>query len=240
MTGTGSGGSGLNCAQGGPQQRAWALGAAERRALVLVAGLVTVACALGPFVSPYTRSGASAFAVSVGISLLGAAIIIAVIKLVLNRNRKLTVLLLPAVLVIAAAGAVGGGIGYLISRPGRAVVTSPAPTRRQSPSPSAGSSRPVAGRTFTEIADNRNGVPVFAGPDGSSANASRIPFATKVQVSCHAPNESGMTSVNAFYLIKTPPWRNLYAPADTFANGDPVGEAGSANIDPAVPACPRT
>jgi hypothetical protein len=64
-----------------------------------------------------------------------------------------------------------------------------------------------------------------------------IPFDTYVRVRCWVENQSAMTSVNAFYLIETAPWGGDYASANTFANGDPVGQPGSTTIDPAIPKC---
>ncbi|MFE9449551.1 hypothetical protein [Streptomyces sp. NPDC006739] len=94
------------------------------------------------------------------------------------------------------------------------------------------------GRTTVEIADNHNGVPVFANPRGATAAKESIPFNTSVPVSCWTADASGMASVNAFYLIGGGAWKGLYAPANTFANGDPVGEqGGSHDIDPKVPRC---
>jgi hypothetical protein len=51
-----------------------------------------------------------------------------------------------------------------------------------------------------------------------------------------------MGSVNAFYDVVEPnPYVNVWAPADTFANGDPEGISGGTHtIDAAVPECPIT
>jgi hypothetical protein len=59
-----------------------------------------------------------------------------------------------------------------------------------------------------------------------------IPFETHVMVKCWARNESGMGSINAFYLVETPPWAGEYAPANTFLNADTTG-----SLDPDVPQC---
>jgi hypothetical protein len=92
-----------------------------------------------------------------------------------------------------------------------------------------------------EIADNHLGTPVFSGPEGDAPTGSgpdRIPYGTTVKVECWAPaNHSGITSIKAFYLVQTKPWIGLWAPANTFANGDPLGKAGTTVIDPAVPEC---
>ena len=90
-----------------------------------------------------------------------------------------------------------------------------------------------------EISDNRAGTKVFSNPAGAAPTGynDEIPFDTTVAVACWAPNESEMTSITGFDLIETAPWTGDYAPADTFANGDPVGQPGSTDRDPAVPTC---
>lgn len=97
----------------------------------------------------------------------------------------------------------------------------------------------TASTGYPEIADNRRGVPTFASPAGSASPAGAIPFADHVLVSCVAPNTSGMASVNAFYRIATAPWQGLYAPANTFANGGPLGVTNAHGIDRNVPPCPE-
>ena len=231
----------------GTAQGPWHLSSAEKKWITAASGLVLFACALAPYVQPHGSSGIKVFLISLGASVAGGLLIILAVRLITNRNRKITILLLPALTVLVCAGVIGGVTGYFLSRPSSAAITPAPPASHQPPTPGAASpapsssSTPTRGRIFTEIADNRNGIQVFGSPGGSSTNAPEIPFATRVKVACYAPNESGMTSINAFYLIKSPsPWQNVYAPADTFANGDPVGEPGSTDIDPAVPRCPGT
>lgn len=94
--------------------------------------------------------------------------------------------------------------------------------------------------TYTETVDNVNGAAVFRNPSGADITvpgSTRIPYRTQVQVQCWALNESDLLSVNAFYLIQTKPWTGTWAPANTFANGDPVGKAGTTAIDPQIPRC---
>jgi hypothetical protein len=75
----------------------------------------------------------------------------------------------------------------------------------------------------TEIADVRSGVPVFASNQGTRASVRDIPIGKHVLVRCKAPNYSGISNINFFYLIETPPWRGDYASANSFANGAKVG-----------------
>lgn len=95
------------------------------------------------------------------------------------------------------------------------------------------------GKTYLEITDNHLGTPVFSSADGAAVPnrvPARIPFKTRVHVLCVAPNTSGMVSVNAFYLITGGKWNRMYAPANTFANGGPLGP-NPYNIDKRVPKC---
>lgn len=94
-------------------------------------------------------------------------------------------------------------------------------------------------RTYPEIADNENGIPVFSTPDGKVASVKGIPFRRVVQVLCWTSNISGAASVNAWYYVVGPkPWRRVFASANTFANGDPVGITTNVHqIDSKVPKC---
>src|SRR5439155_27204826 len=168
--------------------------------------------------------GIAAFGISLGVSVAGGLLIVIAVRTFMNRGRKVTIRLLPALAWLAAAlacaGAVGGVVGYFLSRPaaGLSVKGQPSPTPTSPTQVASSSSTPTAAKhMFTEIADNRNGVPVFGSPQGGTTNAPKIPFGTHVSVVCYAPNESGIVSINAFYLINSPQWVNVYAPANTFA-----------------------
>jgi hypothetical protein len=107
-----------------------------------------------------------------------------------------------------------------------------------SPSPSMiASSRDSLGKLYTEETYNHLGTDVFKDPMGDAVTSGpvSIPFGTYVRVKCWAPNESGMSSINAFYLVETRPWVGEYAPANTFLNADTSG-----SLDPHVPECAGT
>jgi hypothetical protein len=104
------------------------------------------------------------------------------------------------------------------------------------PLPSPEASRASA---YVEIADNMAGVPVFLSPS-SLTSVGLIGYGTKTSVVCYAPNESGTAGVNAFYLIASPPSEGLYAPADGFTNGGPVGQSDVPKLDQRVPPCAGT
>jgi len=91
------------------------------------------------------------------------------------------------------------------------------------------------GKLYPEKTYNHQGTDVFSDPMGDAVISGpvSIPFGTHVLVKCWAPNESEMSSINAFYLVETKPWANEYAPADTFLNTDT-----SEGLDPLVPECP--
>lgn len=92
--------------------------------------------------------------------------------------------------------------------------------------------------TYVEVAGNRNGSKLFADPSATpAAGGGVLPYLTQVRVTCKAPNGSQLRNTTHFYRIWSRPWRGLYAPADTFANGDPIGTPGPTVVDPAVPDC---
>ena len=95
----------------------------------------------------------------------------------------------------------------------------------------------TAGKLHKEETYNHLGTPVFSDPMGDtvSSGPTRIPFGMYVLVKCWAPNESGMGSINVFYLIESRPWAGDYAPANTFLNADTTGA-----LDPKVHECPAT
>lgn len=83
--------------------------------------------------------------------------------------------------------------------------------------------KPDAEKPVEEIACNRAGVPVFSSPGGAPAPEeipATIPFGEHVHIKCYRDSTAGMASVSKFYLIADGKWRNAYAPADTFWNGD--------------------
>ena len=129
----------------------------------------------------------------------------------------------------------------------RDLAGSPSPTtlvpaaRRVTPPtspPQSSAMKPVtAGTLHKEEAYHYPGTEVFRTLAGGAVVGGpvSIPFGTQVWVKCWAPNESGMSSVNAFHLVETSPWAGEYAPANTFLNADTSGA-----IDPKVPRCQAT
>jgi hypothetical protein len=96
------------------------------------------------------------------------------------------------------------------------------------------SSRRLTGQLYKEETDNHLGTDVFRDSMGDAVTSGpvSIPFGTQVLVKCWSPNRSSMGSINAFYLVETPPWAGDYAPANTFLNADTSGA-----LDPKVPEC---
>jgi hypothetical protein len=81
------------------------------------------------------------------------------------------------------------------------------------------------------------GIAVYANTAASSTDLPVIGFNQAVVVKCVAPNESGIQTINAFYLIDSGIWKGTYASANEFTNGGPKGDAADPNLDPAVPPC---
>ena len=104
-------------------------------------------------------------------------------------------------------------------------------------------------KTWPEIAGNHKGVNLYSSPNGSTP-IGVIKYGTTVNVQCWAPNNSGMASADPgfyrfTYLVKGKK-TTVYAIANTFTNGDPLGSAGTkqadgtivpTNIDPKVQSC---
>ena len=137
---------------------------------------------------------------------------------------------------LVLASAIGITPALLDSGSGPGASQAPAPGHGSAPT-SAGPL--AAGKTWSETADNRRGIATYSNTSGTTSGKPPIPYSTTVDVSCYAPNNSGMGSINDFYLIADGQWEGDYAPANTFANGDPLGVPGGADIDPHVPPCPK-
>jgi hypothetical protein len=127
--------------------------------------------------------------------------------------------------------------------------TSSTTTGQGTASASAGSSASVgptssgpapSGKTITEYANWYLGVNIYTNNQAATSNAPLIPFKHAVQVSCYASNDSGIESINAFYLIASGPWKGTYASANEFSNGGSVGSSNVPAIDARVPACPTS
>jgi hypothetical protein len=114
------------------------------------------------------------------------------------------------------------------------------PTQHAGPTSSASVALQSHGGSTAEYADWRGGVQVYADNQGTASNMSPIPFDQRVEVSCAAPNDSAMTSINKFYKIGSGPWKGTYASANEFTNGGPRGGAGDPETDRRVPACPAS
>lgn len=134
----------------------------------------------------------------------------------------------------------GGGAANGQSGSGASQGSGPSTTPIASATPIASGAALAVSSVHREQADNRSGTPLFSDIVGTQADGGgRIPFGTWVDVSCYAPNGTGDASINALYYITDGAYKGLYAPANTFANGDPVGVSGGTHdIDATVPPCP--
>jgi hypothetical protein len=157
-----------------------------------------------------------------------------------NRlSTPVKVALIGAIGVIVAAAITAA---TSLASPGGTVGTNQGPASAPaatSASESAAVTEPtngtITGKLYPEVTDNHLGTDVFADPMGGAVTSGSpsIQYGTHVLVKCWAPNESGMISINDFYLIETKPWAGEYAPANTFLNADTTGTR-----DPDVPECP--
>jgi hypothetical protein len=154
---------------------------------------------------------------------------------------------LPIPIIVALIGAVGAICAATITAPHPSDPPSLDPSSSSgagSASAAASASSTVAdptssprlsqGKLHWEMTDNRLGTDVFRDPMGDVVMSGpvSIPYHTWILVKCWAPNDSGMGSINVFYLVETPPWAGEYAPANTFLNADTTGA-----LDPNVRQC---
>jgi hypothetical protein len=145
----------------------------------------------------------------------------------------ITAVLIGAVAAVIAA-LITSAPGFFHASGGSSTPAAGTATAAISPSLPSPTRSSAAGTLHKEEAYNHLGTEVFRNPMGSAIAGGpvSIPFGTQVLVKCWAPNESGMTSISAFYLVETPPWAGEYAPANTFLNADTSGVP-----DPQVQKC---
>jgi len=220
---------------------------ADRKLLGTASAILTVGAAVVQVAGTNGESPARSITLAALTVAIGTLLLLGVTRLAHAWHKHISVSVLLAAGLMTMAGLTGGTAGYLIAHasrpgpPGSGARQQPGPSRNTGTaqpghSPADPSPRPAT--LYPEITDNENGTPVFGSAQGRAVTHDEsIPFDRRVLVKCWAPNESAMTSVNAFYLVETAPWSGDYAPADTFADGDPVGQSGSTTIDPAVPEC---
>jgi hypothetical protein len=153
-------------------------------------------------------------------------------------STQVVVALIGAGALVAAA-AIGAATtlwssGHSTAAPLTAQTTPPGSSATNPGDPTTPSSSAPSGKLYSEETYNRRGTDVFSDPMGDAVTSGpvSIPFETHVLVKCWARNESGMGSINAFYLVETSPWAGEYAPANTFLNADTTG-----SLDPDVPQC---
>jgi hypothetical protein len=157
-----------------------------------------------------------------------------------------------ALAVVALTHVLGGGSTPSADPPASGVTSSPPAPGKTGPSKAgpgkSGTSRSGAGAAngpahhgaamVMEYADLRAGVQVYASNTGEASNLPDIPFNQGVKVTCRAPNNSGIASINSFYLIGSGRWKGAYTSANEFTNGGPLGVASDPWLDPRIRACP--
>lgn len=228
--------------------KAFELDAVWKKAVAGFGALVALMSGIAVFTAPFAKNGSTLIWSTVAV--LAAGVLLTVLFLAVHTYRKHPITVTVGMVAFAAIVVVAAlvGVAYAswhhvtVAVPLDPQTTSPPSPKQSSLAPTATATMPspsstTTARTYAEIADNHRGIPVFANDQGAASNAPSIPFGTPVQVLCWAPNDSGMSSINSFYLIADGTWAGTYASANTFANGDSLGGAGSTAIDPAVPKC---
>lgn len=99
-----------------------------------------------------------------------------------------------------------------------------------------------AGKTYLETVASGKGAATYTDPYSVDTTGLRVEFLHQVQVSCkvYSPVMPSVGPQGYWYRIASPPWNNhYYAPANSFANGDPPhGPYTDKDIDESVPDCP--
>ncbi len=96
----------------------------------------------------------------------------------------------------------------------------------------------VAGATYRQIVNSPEGARTYINPYGLAGEGERIPNRMAVHVACKivAP---GASSVGIYwYRIVDPPWKDYYAPTNSFLNDDPISGSHKKAVDESVPYCP--
>lgn len=214
------------------------------------AGIVGVVSGLQATLGVFSPSGRVALAAAVLLVVIGGLLIFSVASGWLGRILEQRPMVVVASFTVSAL-VIGVGLGLVAGgvvgerRSGSSSAASAPPSSAGASVPSRDPSgttngNPAAGLTYVEIAGNRNGTPVFRDTQGSAVPSdvpASIDYLTRVRVRCKVENTSAMTSVSYWYLLADGPWRGMYAPSDTFANGDPLGTRGTHNVDANIPDC---
>jgi hypothetical protein len=96
--------------------------------------------------------------------------------------------------------------------------------------------------TRAEVGGNHGGSPTFDDPWTLAHHGPRnVGFSEPVEVKCkvYAPSIPSATPDGYWYLLASSPWNShYYAVANTFTNGDQLGDPnGTHHTDLAVPDC---
>ncbi|MGY1805872.1 hypothetical protein ACI8AF_00715 [Blastococcus sp. SYSU D00669] len=94
------------------------------------------------------------------------------------------------------------------------------------------------GTLHTELSGSI-GANAFADPRTLAGGGPEISPNTEIQVRCryYAPSVPSVSPDDVWYLIESAEWNGLWAPANSFTNGDVPGGPYTDNTDLAVPAC---
>ena len=162
--------------------------------------------------------------------------------------------------VVVALLAVGWMVTYaLISSDGPSASTPP-PSSGAQASPASGSTpgrleqgpsitlKALSCDTVMEIPDSATlqeetegslGAPTFSNPSKLCGPGPKVDPLAKVKVLCRllSPQPSSVVPDGYWYLIATGASRGRFAAANTFLNGDTLGNGNLTNTDPTVPRC---
>jgi|GEM_PF-4836472 hypothetical protein len=92
----------------------WHLGKTEKGTISAATVLVAIACGLGQYIQLSVRNGIESLGVALCISAAGCVLIIISVRIIESRKHVVTIRLLPAVALLAAASLAGIIAGVFI------------------------------------------------------------------------------------------------------------------------------
>ena len=152
-------------------------------------------------------------------------------------HRRRWVIGVAAAIAVVVVGVIGllGPRGPMTASEAARQASSNAATPTQ---PLVDSPPYVAGTTYKQIVNSPAGARTYINPYGMVGEGDRIPNHTTVHVSCKIVAPGGSSVGIYWYRIVDPPWKDYYAPTNSFLNDDPISGSHKKAVDESVPYCP--
>lgn len=144
------------------------------------------------------------------------------------------VILAIVVVVILGLNAREGGRSDSGGSESEPVVRTPPPALQAQDKMVPDAKGPVGERVWA-----KEGSRTFENPYDLAGEGQRVPYNTPVKVACkiYWPELRSVKHDGYWYRLLTPPWKDLYSPANSYWNGDKPGEPATHSVDWAVREC---